>query len=128
MPRSKRGGARQGTPGKAYVNRTDAGQNYDMAAGSPAAGGLTPAPQAAPQSSPDDTPMLSEGTGRPDQPLTAGLPIGEGIGPEGMAGFDPRIAETQRMKARWQPFLKPIVDDVETPESVKVLYRYMMGV
>ncbi len=127
MPRG-RGGKRQGTPGKAYVNRTDMGQNYDPTAGIPAAGGLAPSPQqAAPQAAPEDSRMLNAPTDRPDQPLTAGLPIGAGGGPERMAGFDPRVAETQRMKARWQPFLKPIIDDVETPESVKVLYRYIMG-
>lgn len=39
---------------------------------------------------------------------------------------DPRLAETQKMK-KWLPILRPILDDPETPESVKLLYRYVSG-
>ena len=76
-----RGGARQGQPGKSYANRSDL--NVDRApqpgasgnlpedvsaGGNPAPGGLTP----------DMIPTLEEPTQFPDQPVTAGLPFGDG--------------------------------------------------
>ncbi len=122
MPRGRK---RQGTPGKAYVNRTDMGQDYDNTA-SAAGGGRAPAPQM-PTRGPDDSPMLSSPTARPQEPITAGLSTGPGPGPEALAGFDPRVQETQRMKQKWGPYLKPLANDPETPESVKALYRYLMG-
>lgn len=90
MPRA-RGGRRQGTPGKGYSNRTDLATDY--APGSPASGGMVtlsphgvemqsgPAGPAAMPSAPEDTPMLSDPTNRPDEPITAGLRAGPGPGP-----------------------------------------------
>lgn len=127
MPRG-RGGRRQGTPGKAYANRTDLASNMNMnQAASPASGGIVPQSQDAQPMLPvypEDTPMLLDPTQRPEEPLTAGLPIGAGPGPESMTGFDPRIAETQALK-KWLPLLDPIGDDPETPDSVRTLIRYI---
>jgi hypothetical protein len=75
---------------------------------------------------PDDSPMLTDPTQRPGEPVTAGLATGPGAGPEAMGGYDPRLAETQKMK-KWIPFLQPVANDPETPESVKILYRYLVG-
>lgn len=130
MPRG-RGGTRQGTPGKAYVNRTDMGQNYDMASGiAPAAGGLTPpsASNSAPilPVYPDQTPNLSDPTQRPMEPITAGLPMGAGPGMEAMTNYDPRPTETQALR-KWLPLLDPLTSNPETPESVKTLIRYIRG-
>ena len=101
MPRAKgenRGGARTGTPGKAYGNRTDLMSNYGPNAQNTAATGGTPAPSLntgvetppqgptgldnLPSQRPEDTPMLSDPTNRPDEPITAGLPVGPGPGPQ----------------------------------------------
>jgi len=124
-----RGGKRQGTPGKGYANRTDLQGNMDMEKNTTATGGIAPPahePQQ-PMRSPDDTPMLADPTMRPGEPITTGLATGPGGGPEMMTGFDPRLAETQKLKAKWLPYLRHVTTDPETPESVKVLYRYMFG-
>ena len=104
-----RGGRRNGTPGKAYANRTDLqtgakplpvttapGQPYgaskaqqDAQAAVPMAGTPMPAVSAPAQPvAPWDGPMAGEVTGllapseRPDEPVTHGLPIGAGGGTE----------------------------------------------
>lgn len=123
-----RGGARQGTPGKGYSNRTDLQARPDMEQNTAGTGGGVTASNEAmrPASrTPDDSPMLLSPTGRPDEPITAGLSVGPGGGPE-MLGTDPRMQETQTMK-KWLPLLKPIIDEPDTPESVKMLFRYMRG-
>lgn len=120
-----RGGKRQGTPGKAYANRTDMGMDYGNAGASAAAGGMAPPAGAAmgpPPPTPDDTPNLSAPTAYPDEPITAGLPIGAGPGPS----RDTRMAETVELK-RFLPFLEPYLDRPETPDSVRALFRYIRG-
>ena len=129
MPRG-RGGPRQGTPGKAYANRTDMTSNYNMADGkSPAAGGIQAPAGAAPLALPvypDQTPNLSDPTQRPMEPITAGLPSGPGPGPEALTNFDPRPNETQALK-KWLPLLEPIMNSPDTPDSAKILIRYIRG-
>lgn len=124
-----RGGARQGTPGKGYSNRTDL-----MASTKPpaigqvdtaAAGGMTASPQQAPQQpqrpmpSPDDTPMLTDGTQYPDEPITAGMNMGPGVGASNMLAND-----TPSMQ-RYLPLLRPFLDRPDVPDSVRALYRYI---
>lgn len=91
-----RGGNRRGKGGVAYTNRTDlnagprtsgpptqpirvaTGQAYGQAGAQRAALQALPLPQAAaPQPIPLDAP-----TQRPGEPITHGLPIGPGAGPE----------------------------------------------
>lgn len=121
-----RGGKRQGTPGRGYSNRTDLAMDPNMAQNTAATGGegggmpnLAPSPR-----SPEDTPMLLDPTGRPQEPITAGMASGAGPGPEALTGMDPRQAEAQTMK-KWMPYLKPIIDEPDTPESVKLLYKFL---
>lgn len=127
-----RGGKRQGTPGKGYTNRTDLGMKYDMASGeSPATGGLKPPSDTVSGTPPlpvypEDTPMLLDPTQRPDEPLTAGLPMGAGPGTEALTQYDPRVLETQALK-KWLPLLQPMVNDPETPDSVRSLIQYIRG-
>lgn len=126
-----RGGKRQGTPGKGYSNRTDLmattkpvapGQINPTAAGgmtAPSMSGPPPQEQAPPRMpSPDDTPMLTDPTQYPDEPLTAGLPIGPGEGPNRVD----QTAERQSLK-RYLPLIAPYLDAEDTPDSVKMLYR-----
>lgn len=103
MARSGRGGPRQGTPGVSYSNRSDLNQNRAPVTGTatPAAGGQRPAPASAasPQSwiTPDAVVPLDAPSARPDEPVTAGLPMGAGQGPEalGMMPYDPTVATVQ---------------------------------
>lgn len=107
-----RGGARNGTPGKAYANRRDLsthqpitvapGGQYGSGVASEEAQKILPlpsvtAPSAAP--TPQLPPVAAGGSGgvvapgdinfegptqRPDEPVTAGLPVGPGPGPEAL--------------------------------------------
>lgn len=124
-----RGGRRQGMPGKAYTNRTDMMTNYDMEAGSPAAGGVEvpSAPPARPGLTPDDIPSLTTPTQRPGEPITAGLPMGAGPGREALTGFDPRAQETEMLAQKWGPMMDILANDPETPDSVRMLARYIKG-
>lgn len=124
-----RGGARKGTPGKGYSNRTDMMTSYKPDdAGTAATGGMTaPAPQA-PQGpppmlpAPEDTPMLFDDTQNPDEPITAGLPIGAGPGPD----RDTRAADTRKVQ-KYLPLIALYLDRPDTPDSVRNLYRYIRG-
>lgn len=115
MPRG-RGGARQGTPGASYGNRTDlnvktrlpmqaaTGQPYGAATAQlnaqravpmgrpvtdqvpmPAPGG----PPSAPPVPPGGVTPLHAPSQRPDEPVTAGLPVGPGAGPAGLSLLSP---------------------------------------
>jgi len=124
-----RGGARKGTPGKGYVNRTDMGTDYNMDKGSPADGGLQVQKSAGPKTLPvypEETPNLMDPTNRPNEPVTAGLNSGEGPGMEAMTGYDPRPQEIRDL-GRWLPLLNPLMDRVDTPDSVRLLIRYIKG-
>jgi hypothetical protein len=121
MPR-KRGGTRQGTPGKGYTNRTDLMTNYDQQSASPAAGGIEAPPMQMPMQTPEDTPNLSDPTQYPDQPITSGLNIGPGDGPN----RDTRAKETQELR-RFLPLIGLYLDNPDTPDSVRALFRYIKG-
>jgi hypothetical protein len=120
MPR-KRGGARQGTPGKGYANRTDLNVQYDQSKPTAAAGGME-APPVTAGPSPDELPSLSTDTQYPSEPVTAGLPIGPGPGPQ----RDNRAEETQRLKM-YLPMIEPYINRPDTPDSVRMLFRYIRG-
>jgi hypothetical protein len=115
MPRKGKGGVRQGTPGTAYSNRTDLNmpistvpnQEYGMAkaqrdaqravpmASSPVSAPEAPAPAPAaskPLPKPGELPFLHP-TSNPGAPITSGLPIGAGPGPEAM----PQIPLAQKL-------------------------------
>jgi hypothetical protein len=118
MPRnSNRGGARTGTPGKSYSNRTDLqggtqpvktapsaqyGEGAKLQAAqramplpdnsglpaAPAAAGGGGAPQAGPTGPlPGDLGALDRPTDRPGEHVSTGLPVGGGAGPEVMSGM-----------------------------------------
>lgn len=118
-----RGGKRNGTPGKGYSNRTDLTQNYDQEKNTAASGGMAAtAPPPPPMQRPDDTPDLAAPTQYPGEPITAGLPIGAGPGPQ----RDTRQQETQQLK-RFLPLIELYVDRPDTPDSVRSLFRYIRG-
>ena len=121
MPR-KKGTVQQGTPGKGYDNRTDLINNYDEGKNTASTGGMAPPSESAmPMGpTPDDTPNLSAPTNYPQEPITAGLNIGAGDGPQ----RDNRLAETQGLK-RFVPLLAMYLDKEDTPDSVRALFRYI---
>ena len=127
-----RGGKRQGTPGKGYSNRTDMGMNYmsqeKAGLNTPASGGVGPPVTAnqAPMMNtyPEDIPNLTDPTQRPGEPITDGMDMGLGRGPEALQNRDPRSLETNNLK-KWLPLLDPMVDDPDTPDSVRTLIRYI---
>lgn len=102
MPR-KAGGKRQGRQGVAYANRSDlnsdrkqavqvaAGQPYGERAALEQAQRAIPLPAAPPVSAAPPPPApgsfgaFTRPTEVPNEPLTAGLPIGPGAGPEALA-------------------------------------------
>ena len=94
----RRGGKRQGTPGKGYANRTDLGVDY--APGNAAAGGIQAPAQQAPMMSrrigADEVPNLGDPTGRAGEPVTAGLPFGAGAGAEAMGPMPPAPGNPMR--------------------------------
>lgn len=124
-----RGGPRKGTPGKGYANRTDLGQSPNMQRNTAATGGMAaPPPPQQPQGQmptrfPEDSPMLTDPTQRPGEPITAGLPTGDGPGP---GALDPRLSETAALQ-KYLPLIAPFLDDPETPQSVKALVTYIRG-
>ena len=122
MPR-KRGTDMMGTPGKGYSNRTDLTSNYDESKNTAATGGMAP-PSAPPMpmQTPEDSPNLSDPTQYPEEPITTGLNIGAGDGPQ----RDNRMAETQNLK-RFLPLLGLYLDNPDTPDSVKALFQYIKG-
>ena len=124
-----RGGARKGTAGKAYSNRTDMMTNRAPdATGTAASGGMTAPAPADPQGpppmlpAPEDTPMLFDDSQVPDEPVTAGLPIGAGPGPD----RDTRAADTRKVQ-KYLPLIAMYLDRPDTPDSVRHLYRYIRG-
>lgn len=107
-----RGGVRQGIPGTFHPNRSDLrtpgtpigpsnlpkGQPYGQATqqaqalravpvapSNPSSGTSVPAQPA--QLGPGDVPGLGDPTANPNEPVTAGLPIGPGAGPEALGGL-----------------------------------------
>lgn len=128
-----RGGPRQGTPGKAYAERTDMAQNYGPQTGTTtaAAGGIRPAqgpPAAAPTGSPVPNPVspdevlpLDAPTQRPDEPVTAGLPFGPGAGPP------PTPNRDILTMLKYLPLLAHEASKPGTPQSVVNFVSYLQS-
>lgn len=82
MTTQPHGGPRQGVQGRAYPNRTDLMQG-PRTAGTPAAGPEPVQPQRRGFVQPDQVPNLTAPSADP-RPLTDGLPVGPGRGPEAL--------------------------------------------
>lgn len=114
-----RGGRRQGTPGKAYANRTDLTSQYGE--GSAAAGGLQAPIEQQPLMGPmvgaDQVPNLDDMTARPTEPVTAGLPVGPGSGPEALGPMPPAPMDPVRQ------VIQAMMLTSNNPDLVRVLAR-----
>jgi hypothetical protein len=89
---SEQGGYRQGTPGKAYTNRSDLaadrqpvrvarGKDYGERQAAEQSQTAMPLPDVSNIPAPGSVPSLTAPTTRPGEPVTAGIPIGPGPGP-----------------------------------------------
>ena len=116
-----RGGKRQGTQGKAYSNRTDLAQNYGRQ-GSPAAGGMQAPAQQQPYMGPlvgaDEVPNLGDPTARPMEPVTAGLPMGMGPGPEALGPLPPSPMDPVRQAVQALLLISP------NPDLIRLINRF----
>lgn len=115
-----RGGKRQGTQGKGYANRTDLATDY-APGGNPATGGMqAPVNQVSvmgPAIGAEEVPNLGDMTGRPDEPVTAGLAVGAGPGPEAMGPMPPRQTDPIRQ------VLQAMLLQGSNPDVVRLLNR-----
>jgi len=129
---ASRGGARQGTPGKGYSNRTDLNTARAPQAGlaTAAAGGQalpTPTPAAAaaptgqqrPTVTPDQTPNLMD-PGNPGLPLQDGLATGPGAGPA-------QAPNQNEFVLRYMPMLQHATTLEGAPAQFKSLVRFLQG-
>lgn len=131
------GGARQGQPGKAYTNRTDLaanratqpittvpGQTYGKQAEQAAAQQVNPLPQATPMR----MPSFSRPSERPNEPVTTGLPMGPGPGPEVMPSqpedMDPQ--DLERLRASL-PALEFLANQPTTSRATRNYIRRLRG-
>lgn len=115
-----RGGKRQGTQGKAYANRTDLATDY-APGGNPASGGMeAPAQQRQfmpPLVGADQVPNIGDFTQRPDEAVTAGLPVGAGPGREAMPPMPPAPTDPIRQVIQAMMMVAP------NPDLARVLAR-----
>lgn len=120
-----RGGKRQGTPGKGYSNRTDLAVDPNMGQNTAASGGMTAPAQAAaipqarfvpPPVGADQVPNIGDPTDM-QEPITAGLPMGPGPGPEAVGPLPPPPTDPVREAVQALMLVSP------NPDLIRVLNR-----
>lgn len=83
------------------------------------------APMAGGSSVPMPTP-LTAATQRPNEPLTAGAPIGPGPGMEALPQESVYAQDLQKI-AKYLPQFEAMAADENTPESFRLFVRYVRG-
>ena len=114
-----RGGRRQGTQGKAYSNRTDLGVDY-APGGNPASGGIdAPKEQELllPTVRANQVPNIGDPTAFPSEPVTNGLAVGPGAGPEALPPLPPSPTDPVRQ------VIQAMLLTTENPDLLAVLRR-----
>jgi|SRR5690606_15506935 len=94
------GGPRSGKPGATYSNRSDLSGDASHPPGVTQEAVRESTPNAAPPMSvppPGSFGSLTAPTGRPDEPVTAGLALGEGPPPAGGTVHDPSLWELRAL-------------------------------
>jgi hypothetical protein len=71
------------------------------------------------------TPLYAE-TQRPDEPITAGISMGDGPGPEALGMNNIRNRDND-IVAKYLPALDAMAADPEAPESFRIFVRYIQG-
>lgn len=127
-----RGGKRSGTPGKGYSNRTDLAQvpkglpygerqareQALQAQPLPRQGGAPPAPPRRPGALAEAVP-LDAPTQRPGEPVTAGVPMGPGAGPEALGTVSQAPIDLLRVLYRRFPLesIRQLLERAEEDEA-----------
>ena len=83
----------------------------DMAGGAPLGGGD----------------MLAQPTAMPDQPVTEGLPMGAGLGPEAIETPMPPVQVDDERMARVLPMLEALADRPDTSDQLRNYVRRVRG-
>jgi len=122
-----RGGPRQGTPGTAYSNRSDlnaqpvrakSGQGYGERKRAEDAQRAVPLPQT--------RQPFARPTERPTEPITAGLPMGAGPGPEVLANQPSGDPDLTRL-APYLPMLEFLASRPDSTVSMRNFVRRLRG-
>ena len=69
---------------------------------------------------------LNEPTQRPDEPITAGIAMGAGGGPEGLAMNQVQQSESDII-ARYMPALDAMASAPDAPQSFRIFVRSLQG-
>lgn len=67
---------------------------------------------------------LDAETQRPDEPITAGMPFGEGPGTEALPNFR---QQEYNIVDKYMPALVRFADEADTPQSFRLFVRYLQG-
>lgn len=70
---------------------------------------------------------LDAPTERPDEPVTAGAPVGAGPGPE-VLGLVPSQAAEARSMLKFLPIIEAATEREDVGEQMRMLVRYLRGV
>lgn len=71
------------------------------------------------------TPLYAE-TQRPDEPITAGIALGDGPGPEALGMNNIRQRDNDMLQ-KYLPALDAMAADPDAPESFRIFVRYIQG-
>lgn len=141
---SPRGGARNGTPGKAYPNRSDLtptaapGQTYGQAGAQlraqqampmgaqPGPSGPPPAPSAGPPVAPGSLGAFDGPTQRPNEPVTAGADAGPGPGSEILGLPNPNAAPRDPVGASIAELYHSLISLQDKPSLVEAQFARML--
>lgn len=121
------GGYREGAQGQAYANRTDLnqaptaapGQQYGKAKEQIEAQKVVPLPAQPAVPAPGAMPF-DRGSERPNEPVTAGLPVGSGPGPEALGP----MGEARDMLA-WKQYLPMLEHLASMPGSTTTTRQFV---
>ena len=70
---------------------------------------------------------LTAPSARPDEPLTAGLPVGAGAGPEALRQVMPAIPTDDYMLAKWMPALELMANRPDATVALRNYVRRLRG-
>jgi len=71
------------------------------------------------------TPLYAE-TQRPEEPITTGIAMGSGAGPEALM-MNQAVDRDKDIVAKYRPILETMAAMPDTPESFRIFVRYVQG-
>ena len=113
------------------LNYGEGEATYDMQTAAPLAQAQAPAPLRAAASAPlpvsPDLVPFDAPTQYPDEPVTAGNPLGPGPGPEALATGGQKSPQRDRLRAAL-PIMLKIADDPGTSQATRETIRYLRSI